>query len=226
MSKRAGSRGVSYIGLEGVGGNADRVVLTPGNTFIRAEVHLKTASGSTYVCLIILLRCSHRRKYGFLSVLPLPSKNTFPSPQSHVCLPTITPLTIVDHKNETPKCVDEVVATATESRALSAFLACGSHRSPAVRAKSALAVLLCVRRRCYHPTSGLAPSPLSGAASSRRSGGRIDKRNGGGGGAGHAGSMGAREMDRLLSALPRFLQVSRTGYIHMTRRILSTIVTS
>ncbi|CAB1120148.1 unnamed protein product [Ectocarpus sp. CCAP 1310/34] len=104
------------------------------------------------------------------------------------------------------ECVDEVVATATESRALSAFLTCGSHRSPAVRAKSALAVLLCVRRRYCHPTSETAPLQLSGAASSRRSGVRIDKRNGGGGGAGHAGSMGAREMDRLLSALPRFLQ--------------------
>ncbi|CAM9460501.1 unnamed protein product [Scytosiphon promiscuus] len=47
------------------------------------------------------------------------------------------------------ECVEEVVETATEARSLSAFLACGTHRSPAVRAKSALATLLCVRRRCF-----------------------------------------------------------------------------
>lgn len=97
------------------------------------------------------------------------------------------------------KCVDEVVATATESRALSAFLACGNHRSPAVRAKSAMATLLCVRRRCH-----AASTARSGAASSRTSKG---ERCGGGGGGGRGGSVGVREMDRLLSALPRFLQV-------------------
>lgn len=93
------------------------------------------------------------------------------------------------------KCVDEVVATATESRALSAFLACGSHRSPAVRAKAALAILLCVRRRCY--------SYADRGDNSRSS----QKGRGGGRAGGGGGSVGAREMDRLLSALPRFLQV-------------------
>ncbi|CAM9143750.1 unnamed protein product [Ectocarpus fasciculatus] len=123
------------------------------------------------------------------------------------------------------ECVDEVVATATESRALSAFLACGSHRSPAVRAKSALAVLLCVRRRCYHAASGgTAPSPLSGAPSSRRAGGRMDKRNGGGGGSGQAGSMGAREMDRLLSALPRFLQDGNQETRHHAKAVVTVIM--
>ncbi|CAM9098373.1 unnamed protein product [Ectocarpus sp. 4 AP-2014] len=122
------------------------------------------------------------------------------------------------------ECADEVVATATESRALSAFLACGSHRSPAVRAKSALAVLLCVRRRCCHPTSGTTPSPLSGATSSRRSSVRIDKRNGGGGGAGHAGSMGAREMDRLLSALPRFLQDGNQETRHHAKAVVTVLM--
>lgn len=121
------------------------------------------------------------------------------------------------------KCVEEIVETATGSRSLSAFLACGTHRSPPVRAKSALATLLCVRRRCYPATrnanSVATPCPTGRAATiastsvmsrSKQGGGVGSDRIGGGGGGGGAlvgGRLGAREMDRLLSALPRFLQV-------------------
>lgn len=113
--------------------------------------------------------------------------------------------------------MDEVVATATETRALSAFLNCGSHRSPAVRAKAALATLLCVRRRCYY-----AADPAPGGALSRERGetGR-EKGGGGGGGRARGGAVGAREMDRLLAVLPRFLQVfvrSERPQSEVTRR--------
>eukprot|EP00752_Nemacystus_decipiens_P014589 g12992.t1 len=114
------------------------------------------------------------------------------------------------------ECVDEVVATATESRALSAFLACGNHRSPVVRAKAALAILLCVRRRCY---SAAVSSPCGD--SSQRHGG--DGCGSGGGRAG-GGGVGAREMDRLLSALPRLLQDGNQETRHHAKAIVAVLL--
>lgn len=128
------------------------------------------------------------------------------------------------------QCVDEVVATATSSRALSAFLACGTHRSPTIRAKSALAILLCIQRRyhtardtsaseCSTTTTTTTPATARGRGSngfeggggcgisSMAGGGRGVGVSGGGTVSGSGGIIGTREMDRLLSALPRFLQV-------------------
>ena len=111
--------------------------------------------------------------------------------------------------------MDEVVEAATDSRALSAFLGCGNHRNPAVRAKSALATLLCVRRRC-------AAAATASTSISKESGRRDDGWGEGGGGArkgGRGGGVGAREMDRLLATLPRFLQVSRVGAVFPPSRL-------
>lgn len=70
---------------------------------------------------------------------------------------------------------------------LSAFLSCGNHRNPVVRAKSALAILLCVRQR------------YTGA-------GTRGRRGSDGKGLGQ-GVMVPKELDRVLAILLRFLQV-------------------